>query len=173
MTAQFTSTDFLRYLKSLHDQATDLRKQLSCVDKKIQNVAQIMSNVSEWNRDNPPIIGSDRHGHIKPDQVAHCTSQNAALQEIARLSGGLANPSSAADIIIAAGKTNGTKRGLVSTLSGFTSDEETWEWVEPGVYRLKDYSPPEDSVEEPIKLENRSREWVPDVRELFGISDLP
>ena len=149
MAVPFTNANFQRYLHDLHTKEKILTKELESVQHQIRQADEVLSAFGQWSETASPEAPHDqgRHSHIGPDDIAHCPTQHAALQEIARLSGGLANATSAADVLLGAGMTQAKKRSLVSTLGNFLSDEDVWEWVEPGVYRLRNFDPPSDEFE--------------------------
>ena len=145
MTIPFTESNYDRLLHDLCVQKEALTQELEDVRKKLQTTRDFKDVFEAWcvERSPGPTTGG-RHGHIKPQDIAHCSTQHEVLKHIARLSGGLVNPTEAASLVLAAGLSNGKKSSVVSTLSGYLSKGDDWEWMDAGVYRLRDFTPMEE-----------------------------
>lgn len=152
-----------RYIQERRDAIEyHTRKEAEHRDKIVEAQADVeeaekfMARFAEWannlpkDRPNRP----RRHDHITADDIAHCRTQRAAMREIATLSGGGANPTEAAAIIMEAGLTKSEKPGsLVSTLQKLLSDELEWEWIDYGVYKLREFEAPElEEIEDSEEL---------------------
>ena len=136
MILQSTIEDLKRYVQELREKvelydrlANEMREQLGEAEKFVEGLIERGEGV-------PSIRPSAKmlHSHITTNDVAHCTTQRTALEEIARLSGGLVNPTEAAVIIMDAGMTRSKeRRTVVSTLQKLVAEEDTWEWSDSGV----------------------------------------
>ena len=145
MTIPFTESNYDRLMHDLCVQEEVLTQELEVVRKKLQTTRDFKDVFEAWCVEKSPgPTAGGRHGHIEPQDIAHCSTQHEALKHIARLSGGLVNPTEAASLVLAAGLSNGKKSSVVATLSGYLSKDEAWEWVDAGVYRLRDFTPMEE-----------------------------
>ena len=145
MTIPFTESTYDHLLHDLCVQEEILTQELEVVRKKLQTTRDFKDLFEAWcvEKSPGPTTGG-RHGHIEPHDIAHCPTQQEALKYIARLSGGLVNPTEAASLVLAAGLSNGKRSSVVSTLSGYLSKGDAWEWMDAGVYRLRDFTPMEE-----------------------------
>ena len=145
MTIPFTESTYDRLLHDLCVQEEVLTQELEVVRKKLQTTRDFKDVFEAWcvEKSPGPTTGG-RHGHIEPQDIAYCSTQHEALKYIARLSGGLVNPTEAASLVLAAGLSSGKRSSVVSTLSGYLSKGDAWEWMDAGVYRLRDFTPMEE-----------------------------
>ena len=156
MTLSRTVEDIERYVQELHREekfhrgrADKFAAQRTKAEEALRALRELSVEFKEWN--DQAIERRNRlkrHGHVTPEHIAHLDTQHAALQEIARLSDGLVNPTEAAHIVMEAGMTKSERHGsLVSTLQKLLAEGDTWEWVDAGVYRLKGFVVPEPKPE--------------------------
>ena len=143
MNLPFTESNYERLMLDLHAREEHLEKELADVRERKEVAEKFRHVYDAWAAEKVPEPTSEgkRHNHLGPQDITHCTSQHEALKEIARLSGGLVNPTEAASIVLDAGLSRGKKSSVVSTLSGYLSKDDTWEWVDAGVYRLRETAP--------------------------------
>ena len=80
--------------------------------------------------------------------LADCKTQREALIQIAKTNSGYVRISAAAKVIIAAKLSRGTYASVQATCHNICSgDEERWEYVSPGLYRLRGWEDPEKAVD--------------------------
>ena len=70
------------------------------------------------------------------DDILDCETQRECLYVIARKNDSSLDLNPAADLVIAAGKSQGMRSTVVSTLHHFMSHSDDWEWVSPSNFRL-------------------------------------
>ena len=165
MILQSTIDDLKRHIQDLRGKielheglATAMRGQLEEAEKFVEGLIERGEGVPST-RPNAKKL----HGHLTPSHIAHCTTQRTALEEIAKLSRGLANPTEAAIIIMDAGMSKSKERSsLVSTLQKLLGDEDVWEWRDAGVYRLKGFTPPVSFHPDDFTDEQDPMGWEPD-----------
>lgn len=76
--------------------------------------------------------------------LADCKTQREALIRIAETSTGYVRISAAAKVIIAAKLSRGTYASVQATCHNICSgDEDHWEYISHGLYRLRDWKDPE------------------------------
>ena len=146
MNLPFTESNYERLVLDLHAREEELEKELADVRERKEVAEKFRHVFDAWAAEKVPEPAGEgkRHSHLGPQDIAHCTSQHEALKEIARLSGGLVNPTEAASIVLDAGLSRGKKSSVVSTLSGYLAKDDIWEWVDAGVYRLRETAPVEE-----------------------------
>ena len=131
-----------RLMRHLYAREEELTRELADVQDRIETAKKYKSIFDAWSveKSHESADENGKHGHLGPQDIAYCTTQHEALKQIARLSGGLVNPTEAASIVLDAGLSQGKKSSVVSTLSGYTSNEDVWEWVDAGLYRLREFA---------------------------------
>ena len=102
------------------------------------------ANLATWEKAivlyeaDPPALSDDTPLEITALDIKHCETQPEALRTYAKLNDGLVNVTKAGDLIIQAGLSKGKRASVHSTLHNFmTRRNDEWEWVEPGLFRLK------------------------------------
>lgn len=141
-------------LTQLHDQYRErvarLRQELDAAEELEGACRLLLTNIKR--NVQPGDGGQGLHAHIRPEHLAHCTNQNEAWIEIARLSGGFARPTDGAQAIIDAGLSNTKRRSVISSGAKIMIDSEDWERTDPGTYRylkyVQDNSPGQDGAVE-------------------------
>ena len=75
-------------------------------------------------------------GNATVDDIVNCKTQRECLYVIASKNDSNLDLNPAADLVIAAGKSQGMRSTVVSTLHHFMSNSDDWEWVSPSQFRL-------------------------------------
>ena len=127
--------------EELRKRWADCDKQARLLEAELEEITKTMDAyqrvMADRSRNHVGTSGSTGlHAHIRPSQVAHCKTQRAAWEEIARLSGGFAKPSEGVQLIVDLGLTKSNRRGAISSASNMMSNSDDWERSEVGIYRL-------------------------------------
>ena len=110
-------------------------REIAVLDQRISTMDAFSGDFTKWREGNstePKRI----HGHISFKDIGKCRTQQAALEEIARLSGGIANATEAGKIIKKTKLTKGKVGSVISSVHRIMSDKEKWEWISPGTFQL-------------------------------------
>ena len=136
MVVQTAAHEFEQYLSNLRYREEQLLRETQEIREQIGCAEVVLEGFLNWRLKNPPTDAIGRHNHVQPNDIAHCPTQRAALEEIARLSGGLVNATDAARVIVEVGKWSGNLGSVGATVYKIMNESKDWEWVEPGVFRL-------------------------------------
>ena len=148
------STTLIDGLTQQHDlyreRADQLRRELEAAEELERSCRLLLADLKRKAKAGDG--GQGLHAHIRPEHLAHCTNQNDAWVEIARLSGGFARPVDGAQAILDAGLSKAKRRSIVSSGAKIMIDSEDWERTDAGTYRylkyVKEESPRPDSATE-------------------------
>ena len=146
MTIGPTTIDLEEWLHRLCAEDEQLTKELEEVRAQIAEIRLALGVHGKWREANPP-EGEWIHDHIKPRDISRCQTQRDALEKIAMLSGGIANATEAAKIIVNTKLSKGKQTSVVSDVHGIMTNDESWEWVAPGTFRLRAYASQEQGGE--------------------------
>ena len=146
MTIGPTTIDLEEWLHRLCAEDEQLTKELEEVRAQIAEIRLALGVHGKWREANPP-EGEGIHDHIKPRDISRCRTQRDALEKIAMLSGGIANATEAAKIIVNTKLSKGKQTSVVSGVHGIMTNDESWEWVAPGTFRLRAYASQEQGGE--------------------------
>ena len=117
---------------------------------------QQMVDAIEWARqifdESFPSKGAVTTLNLDPAVIRHCRTQREALQEIAKRNGGIVRVREAAPLILAAGLSQAKLPSITSTAHNLLNGNDEWEYVEPGTFRLVDFTPTPEEVPEEEKL---------------------
>ena len=124
MNMLLTESSYDHLLRDLCAREETLTQELEDVRGRIETTKKFRDVFDTWKAETPlehtGKAGRRRwHSHLGPQDIAHCTTQHEALKCIARLSGGLVNPTEAAQIVRDVGLSQGKRSSTISTLSGY------------------------------------------------------
>ena len=139
MVFQYAVHEFEQYLSDLRAQEDRLLQETQEIQSHISCVEAALEGFMGWKSGNPPRDALSRHSHVQPEDLAHCPTQRAALEQIAWMSDGLVNATDAARVIVEVGKWSGNLGSVGATVYKIMSESNDWKWVEPGVFRLLAY----------------------------------
>ena len=108
--------------------------EIAVVDQLISTMENFSGDFTKWREANST-ESKGIHSHISERDIRKCRTQQTALEEIARLSGGIANATEAGKLIHKTKLTNGKVGSVVSGVHRIMSDKDQWEWISPGTFR--------------------------------------
>lgn len=118
----------------LNAEQEKLNEEFSAVDQQISAIETFSDGFTKW-REATSAETRGIHSHITARDLAKCRTQQAALEEIARLSGGIANASEAGKLIEKTKLTKGKVSSVISGVHRIMSDKDQWEWISPGTFQ--------------------------------------
>ena len=125
--------DIRALIAQLTEEASVLEKQLERVRYTLEAAQHIRDVFSREERTIDPSFVE-----ISPDEVRACASQREVLHLYARTHGGVVHVGRVARMIFDSGISKGKYSSIRSTIHNkMTKLSDEWEWVEPGIFRLK------------------------------------
>ena len=136
-------------LRDLELEVESARKARAAIDLLIDRYTpfteiEVEVSLNGRNGHGSPIeVREDQHKPNSPicggatvDDIVDCKTQRECLYVIARKNDSSLDLNPAADLVIAAGKSQGMRSTVVSTLHHFMTNSDDWEWVSPSQFRL-------------------------------------
>ena len=133
--------DLETYMNHLEEEADQARQVYESAQKKFVETAKVFVGLVAWRYPTKELL-KDRHSHIDVEKLRGLQSQRDALIVIARLTEGIVRSTEAGRLLEKAGLTEAKPSSISpATYRLLNDDEENWEWVEPGTFRLKWFEP--------------------------------
>ena len=131
------------YVVHLEERQAELWLSFQEARSKTNAAKMTLAGMEEW--ENPGAAEGrpkQYHAHIGREDIIDCKTQRAALEKIASMSQGIVRTGEAADLILAAELSKGTKATVVATSHRtMTEDEQSWTWIAPGTFRRNSERP--------------------------------
>ncbi len=143
MNRQMTKRTMDGLLAELYAKKERLAEEAHEAEMDIAAVERTLSIIESSGNEVEGKIFDESDDKVAAADIAHCKTQRAALYEIAKLNDGTVRATSAGDLIIAAGLSDGKRASVIATTHRFMSLSDEWEWTEPGTFRLKAFTPQE------------------------------
>lgn len=127
----------------LDDAETYHQSKLESIQEDREAVRRTRSLILQWRAESaaPEKDELGAHSHVSPQDIVHCASIKEAYTEIACRSGGLLRYHSAAELVMAAGRSSSKDvRNVAQDIRRRLDADEDWEHCGPGVYRYLPYA---------------------------------
>ena len=100
----------------------------------IEGVRAVLETYPEW-RDSKPVGEGTPEPTIDAQDLMDCRTQKDTLKEIGNRSGGVVRTSTAAKLLIDAGKTISNLGDATASVHRLMSEDPDWDYHEPGTFR--------------------------------------
>ena len=140
------------------------KAEIAELQQKIDAVELVREMFQEVSPDGNGVAVLD----IDIDLIKDCRTQREALKEIARQSQGVVRVREVPSVLKAAGLSNAKPASISSTSYNIMSNSDDWEYVEPGKFRLVNYTPEEIPATTPPPPAEHSQEMSFEMANYFN-----
>ena len=128
------------YVIYLEDKQSQVLEQYYELSRKTDAAKITLDGMEAWQNPDAALVRSKQyHSHVKPSDIADCSTQRAALEKIALMSNGIVRVIEAGELIVQSGLSKGAKASVVATAHRTMSeDEQGWTWIAPGTFQRND-----------------------------------
>ena len=123
------------------DEVETLLGQWKAEITALQQKIDVVELVREMFQQVSPDGNSNSVSDIDIDSLKGCRNQREALKEIAQQNQGVVRVREVPSVLKAAGLSHAKPSSISSTSYNILSHSDDWEYVEPGTFRLIDYTP--------------------------------